>query len=57
MRALAVACEKLGVPASELSEDRAMDTAEVLVPMLRTLLGKQAAMSVRRQIVFPEEQA
>ena len=50
-RALNIVCKRLGHTEGELGPEHAQRAGDILLPILRTLLGRQAAERVRERVV------
>jgi hypothetical protein len=54
-RALDIVCKRLGRTEDDLLLDDAERAGDILLPILRTLLGREAAERIRRRIVDVNE--
>jgi len=50
-RALDIVCKRLGKTEEELGPDDAQRAGDILLPILRTLLGREAAERVRERLI------
>jgi hypothetical protein len=50
-RALDIVCQRLGRTEESLGPDDAQRAGDILLPILRTLLGREAAERIRERIV------
>lgn len=54
-RALDIVCKRLGRTEEDLQPDDAERAGDILIPILRTLLGRAAAERIRRRIVETDQ--